>query len=385
MTPFFDENGNCSYSNYCSKSSNSYCKKCINRYYLSNNSYCSETDNCFSAEHDSGICLICNDNYYLDTRDYKCKSNLNNKEFQFCKKVENDICINCELYYNLDEESKCVDVYNCAKSENGKCILCSENYYLGKDNYCSNIEHCIYSKLSQCIECEDNYYYSISKKKCLEAKDKFYGCKISNQEGYLCSECKNKYYLRKNDSLCFENNDEEYYKCAYTDYKGENCTKCIEGYYLGNEDKKCSLIENCAISENENKCIKCQKGFCLDAKNGICINNEKIDDIKKKIYFACNKTNKKGRECEQCLDGYELNEEGYCVNYDDYEEKKDGICVKCKEVNSWIGVCANDNFGCVKTNAKYCLRCNNLLDFNICTECYDGFIKTVYGKCTKVN
>ncbi len=57
----------------------------------------------------------------------------------------------------------------------------------------------------------------------------------------------------------------------------------------------------------------------------------------------------------------------------------------CKEVNSWIGVCANDNFGCVKTNAKYCLRCNNLLDFNIWTECYDGFIKTVYGKCTKVN
>ena len=97
MTPFFDENGNCSYSNYCSKSSNSYCHKYINGYYLSDNSYCSETYNCFSAEYDRGICLICNDNYYLDTRDYKCKSNLNNKNFQFCKKVQNNICINCEL------------------------------------------------------------------------------------------------------------------------------------------------------------------------------------------------------------------------------------------------------------------------------------------------
>ena len=64
------------------------------------------------------------------------------------------------------------------------------------------------------------------KKKCLEAKDKFYGCKISNKERFLCSKCKNNYYLKRNDNLYFEKNDKDYYKCAYTDYKRENCKKC---------------------------------------------------------------------------------------------------------------------------------------------------------------
>ena len=343
---FFDENRNCSFSNYCSNSSNGKCQKCINGYYLTNNSLCSESENCYSSDSESGVCLKCIDNYYLDTYDYKCKSNIINKEYQFCKQVDNGKCVICELYYNLDEENKCCDVFNCAKSENGKCILCSDNYYLGLDNYCSNVEHCIYSKSNQCIECEDNYYYDKPNKKCLEAKNDFYGCKISNDEGNSCFECKNNYYLRKNDSLCFDNNDSQYYKCSFTDYNGMNCSKCIEGYYLGSEDKKCSLINNCAISNNENECLKCQKGYCLDLNTSSCISNEKIEDINKKFYFSCNKTNKEGTACEQCIEGYELNEEGYCVDLENCEELKDGICTKCKETNKWIGFCANIIFNC---------------------------------------
>ena len=361
---YFDENGNCTFSNYCSESINGQCKKCINGYYLSNNSYCSDTDNCNYADSDNGICFSCHDNFYLDTKDYKCKSNKgDDNKFQFCRKVQNDRCVNCEIPYNLDEDYKCSTTPNCVKSKNGKCILCSENYYLGLDNYCSNIKHCIYSKFTHCVECEDNYYYNILNEQCLESVDKFYGCKISNEDGYFCGECKKNYYLRRNDSLCFQNsNNDIYYKCAFTDFKGENCIKCIEGYYLGGEDHKCSLIENCAISENENKCIKCNNGYCFDTKNGICINNEKIVDINKKFYFSCIKTNKEGNACEECIGGFKLNEEGYCINFEDCEEIKNGVCEKCMKFDDKSEFCSNEVFGCINFVNIIILMLKNLND-----------------------
>ena len=181
-------------------------------------------------------------------------------------------------------------------------------------------------------------------------------------------------YLRRNDSLCFQNsNNDIYYKCAFTDFKGENCTKCIEGYYLGGEDHKCSLIENCAISENENKCIKCNNGYCFDTKNGICINNEKIVDINKKFYFSCIKTNKEGNACEECIGGFKLNEEGYCINFEDCEEIKNGVCEKCMKFDDKSEFCSNEVFGCIKTNLNNCLKCNNILNLNECSKCIEGY------------
>ena len=100
------------------------------------------------------------------------------------------------------------------------------------------------------------------------------------------------------------------YKCAYVDNSGEVCEQCIKGYYLGSEDKKCSLIENCAISEDENKCNKCVNSHCLDVKNNVCVNNGKILDENIKIYYKCIKTNEDGNKCEECVDGFELKEEG---------------------------------------------------------------------------
>ena len=384
---YFDQNKNCTFTNFCSVSSNSICQKCIEGYYLASNSLCSDTQNCYRADNENGLCLECNNNYYLDSKDYKCKSNSENPNFKFCKKVENDFCINCELYYNLDEEGKCCNTSNCSSSKDGICILCSENYYLGMDKYCSNIEHCIYTKMANCIECEENYYYSKSKKKCLNITEKFFGCKISNEDGYYCEECKNNYYLRKNDSLCFKNTNinDKFYKCIFTDYKGEYCIKCDEGYYLGGEDKKCSLIKNCAISNNENICIKCNKGYCLDEKNNICIDNTKIENINIKTFFACEKTNKEGTACEKCIEGYEVNEEGFCYNIDNCLQKEDKICIKCKPGTYVNDYCLNNVFGCIKNNLKNCFKCDNIFDFNICTECKEGYIKTVDGKCENQN
>ena len=382
---YFDENGKCTLSNFCSESINGTCVKCINGFYLTPNSFCSDSNNCIYADRENGICFSCNDNYYLDKKDFKCKSNINHPEFQYCKKVENDLCVNCEMKYSLDEESKCCNTNKCAHSINGICVKCSEGYYLGQDNYCSNIKYCIKSQFGQCVECENEFYYNIANEQCLEAIDNFYGCKRSNDDGYLCSECKKGFYLRRNDSLCFNNTDinDNFYKCKFTDYHGENCTKCVEGYYLNSEDSKCTLIENCALSESENKCIECNNGYCLDEKNGKCINNEKISDINDKFYFACKRINEDGTKCEECIEGYNLNEEGFCDGFDSCELQQNGICVKCKQSLFEEYYCSNTIFGCIKNSNKNCIRCDNIKDFNICTECKEGYTITLDGRCQK--
>ena len=57
-----------------------------------------------------------------------------------------------------------------------------------------------------------------------------------------------------------ENN---FYKCAISDIFGEKCMTCIDNYYLGAIDNKCSTIEGCEISENENKCKQCYDNYYL--------------------------------------------------------------------------------------------------------------------------
>ena len=384
---YLDENGICSLSNYCSKSSNGICQKCISNYYLSTfNNICSNEKNCNEADRDTGLCTICKSDYFLDTNDYKCKSNIENNEFKYCLKVVNNLCTECIKSYILSKDSKCVDTYNCLESENGKCILCEKNYHLGLDNKCTDIEHCIYTnEHGFCIECEDNYYYNTLGKNCTYDIDKFKNCKTS--AGFYCSECKNNYYLNLNDSTCQDNTQKgPFYKCALSDKEEEFCIRCIEGYYLGTEDKKCSLIENCKISKDENTCIECDESLCLDLKKNICVENDYIEDENKKFYFACKRTNIEGTKCELCIEGYEVGKDGYCVDNSRCLEEKDGKCLKCTEEENENGYsyCANEIFGCVESIWEGCLRCDDLLDIFSCTKCKEGYVDALSGGCNPI-
>ena len=74
--------------------------------------------------------------------------------------------------------------------------------------------------------------------------------------------------------------------------------------------------------------------YCLDDSKGICIENDKIENETNKIYFACNKTNKEGNACIDCLFGFEVGEKGLCVNYDNCTKRENGetgICTKCQK------------------------------------------------------
>lgn len=381
---YFDENGICVEVKFCAESLNTKCQKCIPNYYLtSNNKSCSIEANCYYADVETGICTQCNSEYYLDLLDYKCKSNLEDNDFKYCMKVIDNKCTQCIQGYKLSKDSKCTSTYKCIEAENGKCIVCEDNYYLGLDNRCSNVEHCIYSNnYEQCIECEDGYYYLSLNRTCLEAKDNFENCKTSG--GNYCYECKNNFYLNRNDSTCLDNTKEGYfYKCEKSDRNNEFCEKCIKGYYLGSGDRKCSLIENCKISQNEKTCEECDEYFCLNLKNGLCFENDYIRNENTKFYFACLKTNKEGTSCEECKDGYEIGEEGYCVDVSRCLEKNDdGECLKCTEEynDNGYSYCANKIFGCVESLDDECIRCDNLLQLYSCTECKEGYV-LFYGGC----
>ena len=390
---YFDDNGICVETQFCEESENLECKKCKSGYYLAYNSNyngysCTNTDNCQTADTITSICTVCNQNYYLNLKDYKCRSNLEDGPFKYCKTVQNDQCIICDYCYFLGEDLKCSDSYYCAESENGKCLSCQKNYHLGLDNRCSNVEKCIYSEFSNCLECEDGYYYNRANNSCIEMENQFLNCKSSYgyPEEDKCFECKNGFYLFKNDSLCYDNTKEErFIKCAEVDFLGENCNDCQEGYYLGIEDNKCSKVENCKITKNENECLECDTSYCLDVKNQICVDNDYLNEFNEKIHISCNRTNAEGTACEQCINGYELNEEGYCVDIDICEEKKEGKCLKCKDIISPNGYkyCANQIFGCLEIGTNNCLRCDDLDELYECTECKEGYKKAIFG-CEKI-
>ena len=378
---YFDENGICIPTNYCSKSINLTCIKCISGYYLSDNFVCTTTDNCSNGDKDIGICNSCKKNFYLDTKDYKCKNNLENNEFKYCILVESDKCIKCEKNFYLGEDNKCSFSNYCSESKNGICLSCSKNYYLDLDNLCSNVEHCVHQSndyYNMCIECKDGYYYSKKYKKCYESNNSTYNnCKYSCDQLEKCCKCKDNFYLRNNDSLCFTNLEKGiFYKCAESDWDGKFCWECAEPYYLGTEDHLCSLADNCAIIENEFRCKKCMEDFCLDINKGMCFENYKIDDDSDKIYFACNRTNEEGNSCEECLYGFQVGEKGLCININNCTEIANGICIKCDK-----NYCSNDDFGCLNSYDPNCVKCNNYTDFNWCSECEQGFIINSFGFC----
>ena len=382
---FFDEEGNCTSINFCSKKGEyNSCQKCNSGYYLSQyGGSCTPEINCASGIRDIGVCNICKQNYYIDYKNGKCKSNQEENEFKYCDNADG-VCSQCISGFEIGKDNKCTFSKNCAASENSVCFECVDNYYLGLDNYCTNIRNCIYSNNYECIECKDNYYYDGLNQTCKFEEGNFTNCKYS-YNGKYCELCKKDYYLNKSDTLCYSNKEiNNFYKCIYTNYKGEYCTKCENGYFLGYKDHKCSKIENCDVSKDENNCIECCENCCLDAKTGKCEYNDEIINEEKKFYYRCNKTNKEGTGCEICTDNYTLNENGVCMDYEHCIEKNEkGSCLKCLN-NEEESFCLNNIFGCIELYYDNCLECNDILKLNKCTKCKDGYEIDYYDECSEI-
>ena len=382
------EQGYCIGINYCLEGAiYNKCKKCFPGYFISYyDGACTKEDKCILGDKNLGICTECEEGFYIDFDDGKCKSNLENNSFKFCQKAENNICIKCIWEYFLGKDNKCSFSNFCSDSENGICKKCQEGYYLDLNNICTDIEHCIYSQYNICLECEENYYYNKYDKKCKyinEEDYKFKNCKYGTENEH-CEYCRDNFYLNSTDHICYDNTDinNKFYKCALIDINNQFCQECVNNYYLGEKDNKCTSNIGCDLSENEEKCLECNEYYCLDLKTGKCEDNTELKDENKKIYFRCNKTNKEGTECEVCLFGYDLNN-GLCKENMNCIEEIDGICQKCHSSFAYH-FCLNNDFGCIRIFYDNCLECNDNLNFNRCTKCYDGYKPDKFDICVPI-
>ena len=381
---YFDQKGKCIFCNYCADGGEYRCNQCIEGYYLTfYGGICTPEENCYSGREDLGVCTQCVTNYCIDLNDGKCKSNQEDNNLKYCTIYDNE-CKECYYGKYLGQDKKCSNSRNCAKSEKGICNKCENNYYLGLDNKCTNVEHCIYSDdYFSCIECDEKYYYDLNDRKCKEAKGNFENCKIGYGDRY-CEKCKDGFYIDQNKKLCFSNTEQnEFYKCEISN--GEFCISCVEKYYLGGLDNKCSKIPYCDISESVERCLICSKDYCLDTKDGFCEDNDIINDINKKFYFRCNRTNDESTACEVCLEGYELRD-GLCFDEQHCAERnEDGTCKRCQRTEDEIyEQCISEVFGCVEGYYDpYCLECNNLTFVGECTKCMDGYHFNNYYNCVE--
>ena len=269
----FDDNICTKSQNFIKRNKNSECIKCSEGYFLSKSgNICITREHCILTNYDFWFCEICENSFYLEVETRKCFSNKENEKFKFCSKVSLGNCINCESGYVFAKDNKCVSSLNCTEAENGICIKCDEGYYLGLDNNCVNIKICIYSNDGECLECENDYYFDSSEKKCLTAINQYKNCKRSNLYEEYCEQCKNDFYLSVSDKKCYSNTENGLlYKCAVFD--GIKCSECVDDYFFGEKDLKCSKIEECANSENENKCAECDQNYCLDKNKKIYVDN----------------------------------------------------------------------------------------------------------------
>ena len=382
---YFDENGECIRSNFCSNEKDYNCEKCNEGYFLTQTYDCTKTKNCKKGNRDLGICTLCMNNYYLDYQDGKCKSNLEDNDFKYCQMAEDDVCTKCIEGTYLSKDFKCSYTPFCSEVEDGICTLCDKNYYLGLDNKCTDVKHCIYSN-GECIECEGDYYFDRNNRTCKIGENELLHCKIG-VEGYNCDICKTNFYLNKTDLLCYSNlKKNKFYKCAVTDNKAEICAECENGYYLGIKDNLCTTVEGCEISENATRCSKCDSDFyCLDKKTGKCELNYEIEKEEQKIYYKCNETNEEGTKCEKCVDDdvkYTINKKGICIDDKHCEEEEDGICQRCSN-ELFDSYCLNNDFGCIYSVYQNCLECNDNFNLNRCTKCYDGYELNKYNICIK--
>ena len=379
---YFDEKGICCSINFCEEKGDYYpCLKCINGYILSiSKDSCTQEKNCLNGDKELGTCTLCTYQYYLDINDGKCKSNREDNDFKYCETAD-EACLTCSFGYHIGKDNKCSNSRHCSESNLGTCLICEDNFYLGLDNIC-NVEHCIYSNEDKgiCIECEKNYYYNRKGNNCKIAENNFENCRIG-VEDENCKICHNDFYLNKKDHLCHTNLEiGPFYKCAYSDSEGEKCSKCLAKYYLGNIDKLCTTMEGCDISENENKCIQCNPHYSLNLKDNRCYQNGIIKKENDKFYYRCNRTNIEGTQCEICLEGFVLNENGLCFEVEHCTKMEEGVCKECQIGEDGI-YCLNNIFGCIKTSTKHCVECNNILDFDSCDKCEEGYVVGPFHEC----
>ena len=127
--------------------------------------------------------------------------------------------------------------------------------------------------------------------------------------------------------------------------------------------------------EVDGVCKKCENNwkntYCLNSEFG-CIETIYLDCLECDDYLDFNK-------CTKCMEGYELDENGLCIDEEACTSKVGGVCKSCRE--DWGYLCLNDIFGCVEGSSNHCLECNEILELSKCTKCKSGYVLNDFNEC----
>ncbi|KAL4495391.1 hypothetical protein ABPG73_022436, partial [Tetrahymena malaccensis] len=296
-----------------------------NQFYNQSKRFCEDCqkifENCNSCS--SNKCNHCIDSFYLDKSNNKCVSNCpkgtfvnENNQCEPCKQknclCDSNSCLKCNTNYQLHSNqcSPCTkgtissDKNECNKCLIENCNICSENsdicegciigYKLNQQKYkCEECQNGYQLNQQKCeeIKCEQNQFYNYSSQACELCDSKFDNCNQCSQD--KCNDCKNSYYLDKLNDRCV--ND------------------CPKGTYVDN--KKCELcqLKNCKLCISEKECQKCEDNYQLhNYQCFLCKKDDALDqtnnECQKCIQNNCKKCYESTNNCEECENGYTLNQ-----------------------------------------------------------------------------
>lgn len=367
----------CSTTNFCLKTNiiDSTCIICMPGYILTTNGECSFSEKCIDTDPKAGICKLCEDYYYFDLDTYECKSNIEDNKFNFCLKSLENNCIECSPFFYLGTDNRCSNTKNCKISENGICIECSSGFFLSsQDKKCTNTQHCL----------------------------------IVNNSNWECEECSKEYLYNNSIHKCIARNDKDQQFINCLAVINNDCYKCNPNYYLNMDDLSCynndiinSKFYKCAKTDKKGQyCDECVSDFYLSSKNKRCSDkfgcvyyednhcilceNYLCHDLKSDLCLP--------KKIESYLNNHELNK--FCINCN--ETNSEGTACRICDEGFFVGengVCINtDNcdeaYGgkCIKCKDNYCLNeekgCLST-DINNCLKCEN---KVKYNsKCTECN
>jgi len=160
----------------------------------------------------------------------------------------------------------------------------------------------------------------------------------------ICIECKESFMLK--DNKCIKCKDEKCLDC-FLENNVEHCKQCKIGYSPNKE--KCNLIcsdQNCLkCSNNKDYCSQCKAGFKI--KNGECIKSCEVE--------YCQVCSDDGKNCTDCEEGKKLFE-GKCAqqsNFCSQHLQYCNLCFKPEKCEECLNGYVLDETGKCKKNANY--------------------------------
>lgn len=187
----------------------------------------------------------------------------------------------------------------------------------------------------------------------------------SDQNEYLCAQCKMGYLLDAQQVKCVEvPSSQKIDNCRQYTLVG-TCKHCYQHYYLeGNECKKVGvIIENCRTYFGNDLCEECVDNYYFDVKTNQCISFDPIDNCASHTF----------KKCRSCQDGFYPNSNaGYLSTVDNAMAQRTAIDL-WEAVNfakTWVSTCvANTDENCLEMESS---PASGKLT-NLCKTCMQGY------------